>query len=107
VEWRGWQWPKLAIDLRAGYAYEPTPVPEQIAQSNFADSDKHTLSAGVGLELKGVTAILPRPLTIDMHVATTVLPERVNRKFDPLDPVGDFVADGAIVQIGMMLRSRF
>ncbi len=107
VEWRAWERPKLALDVRAGYSYEPTPVPEQIGDSNFADSDKHTFSVGTGIELSRVTAILPQPLAIDVHLAATYLPPRVNRKIDPLDPVGDFVADGVIMQLGVMLRSRF
>jgi long-chain fatty acid transport protein len=107
VEWRAWQRPKLALDVRAGYSYEPTPVPEQIGESNLADSDKHTVSVGAGLELSNVTSILPRPLAIDVHFATTYLPPRANHKVDALDPVGDFVADGVILQIGLMLRSRF
>ena len=107
VEWRAWQRPKIAIDLRAGSSYEPTPVPEQVGESSFADSDKHTFSVGAGLELARVTAILPRPLAIDVHFAGTYLPARANRKIDPLDHVGDFVADGVILQLGVMLRSRF
>jgi long-chain fatty acid transport protein len=107
VEWRAWQRPKLALDVRAGYSYEPTPVPEQIGESNFADSDKHTVAVGAGLELSRFTSILPRPLAIDVHFAATYLPPRTNRKLDALDHVGDFVADGVIVQIGLMLRSRF
>jgi long-chain fatty acid transport protein len=107
AEWRAWQRPKLALDLRGGYAYEPTPVPEQIGETNLADADKHTFSVGAGLELSRITAILPRPLAIDAHLAVTYLPSRANRKVDALDPVGDFVAGGAIVQLGVMLRSRF
>jgi long-chain fatty acid transport protein len=107
VEWRAWQLSKVAIDLRGGYSYEPTPVPEQIGESNFADSDKHTFSVGAGVELSRITSILPKPLAIDAHLAATYLPPRVNRKVDALDPVGDFVADGVILQIGIMLRSRF
>ena len=107
VEWRAWQRPKIAIDLRAGYSYEPTPVPDQIGESNFADSDKHTFSVGAGFELARITAILPRPLAIDVHFAGTYLPPRANRKIDALDPVGDFVADGVILQLGLMIRSRF
>ena len=107
IEWRAWQWPKMAIDLRGGYSYEPTPVPEQVGESSFADSDKHTFAVGAGLELTNVTSILPRPLAIDAHFAATYLPPRFNHKIDPLDPVGDFVADGVIVQIGIMLRTRF
>jgi long-chain fatty acid transport protein len=107
VEWRAHEWRELALDLRGGYSYEPTPVPEQTGESNFADSDKHTFSLGAGLELSRITSILPRPLAIDVHAALTYLPPRVNRKIDPLDPVGDFVADGTIINIGVMLRSRF
>lgn len=107
IEWRAWQRPKVALDLRGGYSYEPTPVPEQIGESNFADSDKHTFSVGAGVELANMTAILPRPIDIDVHFAGTYLPARANRKIDPLDQVGDFVADGVIVQMGLMLRSRF
>jgi len=107
VEWRAWQRPKLALDVRAGYSYEPTPVPEQIGESNFADSDKHTFSVGAGFELARITSILPRPLAIDVHFAGTYLPPRANRKIDALDPVGDFVADGVILQLGLMIRSRF
>jgi long-chain fatty acid transport protein len=107
VEWRALRWNKIALDVRVGYSYEPTPVPEQIGESNLADSDKHTFALGGGLELSRVTAILPRPLEIDVHVALTYLPARANRKVDPLDHVGDFVADGVIPQLGLMLRSRF
>src|SRR5262249_55207556 len=71
VEWRAWQWSKLAVDLRGGYSYEPTPVPEQRLESNFADADKHTFALGAGLELNRVTTILPRPLSLDAHVALT------------------------------------
>ncbi len=34
---------------RAGYAYEPTPVPEQRGFHNFLDADRHVASAGLGL----------------------------------------------------------
>jgi long-chain fatty acid transport protein len=107
VEWRAREWTRMALDLRGGYSYEPTPVPEQRGESNFADTDKHTFAVGAGLELRHVSAILPRPFTIDAHLAVTALPPRDNRKLDPVDRVGDFVADGVVVNVGLMLRSRF
>jgi long-chain fatty acid transport protein len=82
-------------------------VPEQRGESNFADADKHTFAVGSGLELTRVTAILPRPVTIDAHLAVTALPPRDNRKLNPVDRTGDFVADGLVVNVGVMLRSRF
>lgn len=38
--------------LRAGYAFDPSPVPEQTGWSNFLDGDKHVFSGGLGIELK-------------------------------------------------------
>jgi len=38
--------------LRGGYAYDPTPVPEQTGWSNWLDGDKHMFSFGFGWGLK-------------------------------------------------------
>jgi long-chain fatty acid transport protein len=107
AEYRAYERDQLAVDVRGGYAYEPTPVPEQVGGSNFADADKHTFAAGVGLDLTRLQPILERPLSLDAHLGVTYLPDRPNRKLDPLDAVGDFVAGGVVVQVGMTLRSRF
>jgi long-chain fatty acid transport protein len=107
VEWRARDRERLSVDVRTGYSYEPTPVPDQIGESNLIDSDKHTFSLGAGLELGKLAPILSRPLSIDAHLAVTYLSERQTRKMDPLDRVGDYVADGVVVQVGLMLRSRF
>jgi long-chain fatty acid transport protein len=107
VELRAWERSRVAIDARGGYSYEPTPVPEQIGESSLADSDKHTFSLGAGIELSRITSILPKPLAIDVHAAVTYLPDRANRKVDPLDHTGDYVAGGVVLQIGLMMRTRF
>jgi long-chain fatty acid transport protein len=107
VEVRVLERDKVALDVRGGYVYEPTPVPEQIGESSFADADKHTFSAGLGISLMRLGAVLPRPLALDIHAALTYLPDRINHKVDPRDPVGDFVAGGLVPQIGATLRSRF
>jgi long-chain fatty acid transport protein len=107
VELRARENPKLAVDVRAGYSYEPTPVPDQIFESSFADSDKHTFSFGAGLEFAKLQPILAQPLALDAHLAVTHLPERATFKVSPVDRVGDFVAGGNIVQIGLTLRTRF
>jgi long-chain fatty acid transport protein len=106
-EWRALERPRINLDLRAGYSYEPTPAPEQIFDSNFADCDKHTFSVGLGVELPRLQPILALPLMLDFHFALTALPPRINRKLDPLDKVGDFVAAGAVPQVGVTLRSKF
>jgi long-chain fatty acid transport protein len=106
-EWRALQRNRIQLDLRAGYSYEPTPAPEQIFDSSFADCDKHTFSAGLGIDLPRLQPILALPLSIDFHFALTILPPRANHKVDPLDRTGDFVAGGTVPQLGVMLRSRF
>ena len=48
IEW--WAVPFFAV--RGGWAFEPTPVPEQRAVSNFVDSDRHVIAMGMGLDLE-------------------------------------------------------
>ncbi|MCC6216058.1 MAG: hypothetical protein IT376_14425 [Polyangiaceae bacterium] len=38
--------------VRAGYFYEPSPVPEQKGASNYYDPDRHVLTAGYGVRLE-------------------------------------------------------
>ncbi|MCS6914048.1 MAG: outer membrane protein transport protein [Myxococcota bacterium] len=94
----------LDLDVRGGYRYEPSPVPEQEGDSSFGDADKHTFSLGAGATLRRLSEILPRPLSLDVHLALTALPERSFRKRDPRSPVGDFTAGGVVVQVGGHLR---
>ncbi len=107
VEARVLELDRVALDVRGGYVYEATPAPEQIGESNFADADKHTFSAGLGVEVRRLGPVLPLPLAIDVHVALSYLPDRASHKMDPRDAVGDFVAAGVVPQLGATLRSRF
>lgn len=107
IEARARDGERLGVDVRGGYAYEPTPVPDQIGESSFIDMDKHTFSLGAGLEIKHLRPILTHPLVLDVHFGATYLPERVTRKWEPLHPIGDFRADGVVVQTGLSLRTRF
>jgi hypothetical protein len=56
--------------LRLGYAWEPTPVPAQIAVSSFLDADRHILTGGFGLDLEPLTHA---PLHIDLYVRAHVV----------------------------------
>jgi len=107
VEWRAREAERLSIDARFGYQYEPTAIPVQSGESNLADADKHTFSLGIGFEIGKLGPILPKPLAVDAYFAATVLPDRLNQKDSALDPVGDFVARGAVIQAGLDLRTRF
>lgn len=107
LEYAAWRCEERELALRAGYAWERSPVPEQIGETNFIDNDKHILGAGAGLTLAGVSDILLQPFTLDATVALTMLAPRVHRKLSPIDPVGDFESGGRIWQFGLSSRWRF
>jgi long-chain fatty acid transport protein len=56
--------------LRLGYAFEPTPVPNQIGLTSYLDADRHILSGGFGIDLEPLTHT---PLHIDLYVRAHVL----------------------------------
>ena len=40
------------LELRAGYAYLPSPTPEQTASANFLDATRHRLALGYGVAIE-------------------------------------------------------
>jgi long-subunit fatty acid transport protein len=95
------------LTLRGGYAYEPTPAPEQIGETNFIDSDKQTVTLGAGWQLPHLGAIVPLPVSFDGYLAVTRLAERTHAKLSPVDAVGDYRASGHVWQAGLSSRWRF
>jgi long-chain fatty acid transport protein len=106
-EWRWLDGPHLGLTLRGGYFYEPSPAPDQPGVTNYVDSDKHGLSAGVGLRFSEWTEVLPGPLLLDLTGQVIVMPSRVYRKDDPADPVGDYEAAGIFWGGSMAWRFLF
>ncbi len=110
VEWRALSNAlsgRLALDLRGGYRFEPSPVPEQDGESSFGDSDRHIVSLGLGVELSRLGQVLRKPLAIDVFGAFTHLPLRRFKKLDPRSLVGDFTVGGQVWQVGGQMRWRF
>jgi len=99
--------PHTTWRLRGGYAWEPSPAPEQQEETNFVDNDKHTFSLGAGLEVARLTEILPRPFDLDAYVALTLMPARAHAKLSPVDPVGDYVSRGHVLAGGFLSRWHF
>lgn len=97
----------LAFQARAGYFYENSPAPEQVTFTNLVDTDRHTWSVGVGLDLLNLRPLLPGWLSIDAHFAYSFLPDRAMRKESPIDPVGDYIAWGHIFAGGLSLEAGF
>lgn len=107
IEWLAAQTPHTNWRARAGYIYEPSPVPRQSAETNFVDHDKHTASLGLGLELFRVTDVLPRPVDIDIYAAYTHMNTETTRKVSAGDRIGDYRAGGHILQLGVSSQWKF
>ncbi|MBI2379001.1 MAG: hypothetical protein HYV07_33710 [Deltaproteobacteria bacterium] len=92
---------------RAGYSYSPTPTPPQLGRTNYVDSDKHTVSVGVGIETSALDELFPEPLELDLAVALTILEPIEIEKSSPADPVGDYRAGGTILTSSAGVRFLF
>jgi long-chain fatty acid transport protein len=95
--------------LRAGYAYEPSPLPEQTGVSNYFDNDRHVFTAGVGL-----VGDASHPLHLDAFGQVHFLPTRTNTKDasvtanDPNAPGAPWVkAGGSVVVVGLTAGVSF
>ncbi len=81
VEGRVASWTSADLWLRLGYAYEPTPAPEQTGETNFLDNDRHIVSAGLGVALlEAFGDRLPHPLHLDSYLQAQILPSRTHHK---------------------------
>ena len=92
---------------RAGYVYERTPFPIQRGITNFVDSDRHTLSAGLGLRLTDLRPTIPGYLQFDMFFQYSHLPERLHVKDSLVDLVGDYRAGGQQFGLGVSAEIVF
>ncbi|MBN1944796.1 MAG: hypothetical protein JW797_03930 [Bradymonadales bacterium] len=93
----------LGLVGRAGYFFEASPAPEQSGSTNYADSDKHGLSMGVGLSLERVTEVFPKPILLDLSFLYIRMVERRMLKEDPADLVGDYRIDGDFFNFSLLL----
>jgi long-subunit fatty acid transport protein len=107
VEWLAASSTDRALRLRGGLAYEPSPAPEQVGETNLIDNDKVTASLGAGLELPHLGDIVPRPFNLDGFVSFTRLSPRDHHKISPVDAVGDYRSSGHVLAAGITTRWRF
>jgi long-chain fatty acid transport protein len=85
--------------LRAGYAFEPTPLPKQHGPENLLDSARHVITAGAGIV--GDPSI---PFTLDIFGQAHLLHSRDNEKTNG-DPT--VTAGGTIFVIGATVGVKF
>ncbi|MBW2455300.1 MAG: outer membrane protein transport protein [Deltaproteobacteria bacterium] len=97
----------VQLPVRLGYAYEPSPVPDQTGVTNLIDADRHTLTVGTGVTLNGLIEELPGAIHLDLHGAFSLLPERIVHKDNPADFIGDYSASGSMYGGGGTLKVVF
>ena len=107
LEFRTCETASFALDLRAGYAFEKSPVPEQEKYGNYLDNDRHIGSVGWGISFIDPWEILYRPASIDFHFQYFHYERREHKKIDPTDPVGDIRSSGSRFGLGVTLCVRF
>jgi long-chain fatty acid transport protein len=66
---------RAAAEIRAGYAFEPTPVAVQDLDANRWDNSRHVLGVGYGVELSA-----PIPLSLDVAYQLHLLSPRTHDK---------------------------
>ena len=64
------------IAYRLGYFYYPTPVPDQTGDSNFVDTNRHTITGGVGGSLRNPWSSTENPIRIDLYAQYNRLTSR-------------------------------
>jgi len=62
----GMQWePRPWLALRGGWAFEPSPIPEQVGETNYLGASTVVMSLGGGIDLR---ELVHAPLVVDAHV---------------------------------------
>jgi long-subunit fatty acid transport protein len=96
-----------ALELRGGYVYRPTMLPNQRYESNYLDSDSHLISFGVGWSFTDPTEVFTRPVHIDAALQLTHLADRKVQKASATDPVGNYRFGGDVFDVTAGLRYEF
>lgn len=107
VEWRIPLGAGHVFSVRGGYFYEKSPIPEQTGGTNFVDSDRHALSAGLGIRLHEITEIIPGDVRFDTHAQYSFLPDRSHAKSSAADLIGDYTSGGHIWSVGAVVGLEF
>jgi len=90
------------LTLRAGYAYLPSPVPDQTGVTNYGDSNRHLLTTGAGFRFED----LGLPLTLELALGVHLFERREFKKRDRVEPGGDFAVGGQVYTASFGLRTE-
>lgn len=92
------------LRLRAGWAYVPSPVPNQTGFTSYADADRHTLSLGGGVDFGRVLGV---GVKADAAFALSMLSERTFSKPSPSLPNSLYTASGNFLTGALSLTAAW
>lgn len=99
--------PVFRLDVRWGYQFRPTPVPEQTGVTNLLDSDTHVVSGGLGFTFVDISEVFPAPLSFDIYDQFHYMTPRTMHKESPTSDVGDVEYRGTANVLGAGVVMRF
>ena len=100
------------LEARAGFYYEPTPVPKQLTGIAYPiGNDRFVPSVGIGYTFRAPWGILAKPLTVDAYFQYHILMGRDSR-YRPIDPDDqdlrmDMTSSGSVYNLGLELTFKF
>lgn len=92
------------VAVRSGYAYKPSPVPNQYGSNNYADANRHMASVGAGVRFVLPWNLMKKPINVDAVFQAQILEHRTMIKVNPDDPTGNFAIDGEMFLGGIFLK---
>jgi len=100
-----WAWVHDLI-VRAGYYYEPSPVPDMNGMMNIIDPDKHVGSVGLGFVFNDPLGVFNTPVAFDTsYQLHWLITKHLNNDDDPIYPELD--AGGQIHNFAAALAFQF
>ncbi len=90
------------LDLRWGYAYVPSPVPDQTGLTSFADADRHVIATGIAVGFPVQTWRWSLGIALQAHV----LQSRDTIKDSELGVGEDFRLSGAVYNANVFIRTE-
>jgi long-chain fatty acid transport protein len=98
IEWQAEPDEGVRTALRTGYAFEPSPAPEQPGRTSWLDNHRHVVSLGFGVRLFDP---VPLPLDVDGFVQVQALQPRSHQK----DTAQGAIASGTVETRGVVLAA--
>jgi len=95
---------RLRWAIRAGYAFEPSPVPPQNGFTSYADAASHALALGAGIGLGRAWGV---DLRLDVATRASFLVPRMERKPSPALPYAAYEVSGQTFVGTLALEGAF